>query len=344
MEKIDTRKVSQEVLVHLRRQVVRLRRRGHTHQQIAEIVGISYTLSCRWCKRYERGGDKALIGNPRGRQEGQCRHLTPVQERNIQRWITDKCPDQLKLDFALWTRGAVSELILQETGLRMPIRTVGEYLKRWGFTPQKPLRRAYQQNPKAVRRWLEEQYPAIAAQAKEQKAEIHWADETGLKVGSQHGRSFAPRGQTPAIELSAKHDRINLISSLTNQGKVRFMIYREKMTSQVLIRFLERLIKDAGRKVFLIMDNLRVHHSHLVQNWLNDHSKQILVHYLPSYSPELNPDEYLNCDLKAGVHSRPPSRNRDTLAKKTLSHLRMLQKRPQRIQKYFKHPKIAYAA
>ena len=136
-----------------------------------------------------------------------------------------------------------------------------------------------------------------------EKAEIHWGDETGLCNDSYHGRSYAPRGHTPAIRLHPKCERVNLISTVTNQGKVRLMFYKSKMNSQTLIKFMERLIKDYDKKVFLILDNLKVHHSYIVKDWLNEHIEQIEVFFLPSYSPELNPDEYLNYDLKTGVHS-----------------------------------------
>ena len=158
--------------------------------------------------------------------------LILTRKKRLKKAITDKTPDQLKFPFALWTRKAVAQqLIKQLFSIDMPIRTVGEYLKRWGFTPQKPLRRAYEQNPKAVQQWLDEQYPEIVAKAKKEKAEINWGDETGLCNNSQHGRSYAPKGKTPAIRLNAKRERINLISSVTNQGKVRFMIYDKTMNA-----------------------------------------------------------------------------------------------------------------
>jgi transposase len=221
---------------------------------------------------------------------------------------------------------------------------VGSYLERWGFTPQKPLKKAYEQRPAAVQKWLDEEYPLIEKLAKQQGGEIHWGDETGLRSDAQHGRSYAPKGQTPVIRLSAKRASINMISTITNQGKVRFMIYQDTMNAKRLIKFLKQLIKDAGRKVFLILDNLRVHHSKPVKEWLARHTRQIAVFFLPAYSPELNPDEYLNCDLKAGVHSRPPVRDRQGLKRNVSSHMRMLQKSPARVRKYFEHKKIAYAA
>ena len=270
--------------------------------------------------------------------------MNQEHEKEIQKAVRDKNPDQLKLPFALWTRIAVQQLIKQLWRFEVPIRTIGDYLKRWNFTPQKPLKRAYEQNPKAVKKWMNEDYPAIQQKAKKEKAEIHWGDETGLCNDSYHGRSYAPRGKTPAIRLSARCKRVNLISSITNQGKVRFMIYKDRMNADTFIKFMKRLIKDADRKIFLILDNLKVHHSYKARDWLQAHEEQIEVFFLPSYSPELNPDEYLNCDLKAGVHSGPPARSREQLKNKALSHLRKLQKLPKRVMKYFKHPKIAYAS
>lgn len=344
MEKTDARKLTPEAQQQLRHQAIRLRKRGFAHHQIAEIIGAHPTRICRWCRAYETGGPKAVTLRKRGRRPGSGRRLSGEQEKQLRQMIRDKTPDQLKLAFALWTRLAVQQVIRQQWGVRLPIRTVGEYLRRWGFTPQKPIRRAYEQNPKAVRQWLVDQYPAIATRAKHEKAEIHWGDETGLSNGYQHGRSYAPRGQTPTVRMCARKESIGLISTVTNQGQMRFMVYRNAMNAAVMKKFLQRLVKDAGRKVFLIVDNLKVHHSKPVKEWLAVHQEQIEVFYLPAYCPELNPDEYLNNDLKSGVYGAEAVRTRPQLTKKAVSHLRSLQKQPQRVQKFFKHPKVAYAA
>lgn len=346
MDKQDARSLKKDAQQLLRDQAIRLREGGKTYDEIAALLGVHRGSVCRWYKLYEREGPAGVRIQRRGRPLGSHRSLDAGQEAALRKMLTDKTPDQLKLPFALWTQRAVIELIHHLWGLEMPRRTVGEYLKRWGFTPQKPLKRAYEQQPQSVQKWLKEEYPGIAARAKAEGAEIHWGDETGLRSDSQHGRSYAPRGQTPVIRLSAKRESINLISTVTNLGKVRFMIYQETMNADVLIQFLRRLIKDAGRKIFLVLDNLRVHHSKKVKAWLAEESvaQKIEVFYLPSYSPELNPDEYLNCDLKAGVHSGPPARSKEDLRKKTYNHLRMVQRRPERVRKYFKHPRIAYAA
>lgn len=344
MEKIDARKLTTEAQQQLRYQAMRLRKSGRTYREIAEIVGVCPTTVSMWWRKFKKGGQKAIRIKKRGRPTGSCRTLTVEQEKVIQKSMRDKCPDQMKLPFALWTRIAVQRLIKQLWAIDMPIRTVGEYLKRGGFTPQKPLRKAYKQNPKAVKAWLNQEYPEIKKRARKETAEIHWGDETGLCNDSYHGRSYAPRGQTPAIKLHPRCERVNLISSVTNQGKVLFMVYKNRMNSQTLIKFMKRLIKGAAKKIFLILDNLKVHHSHVVRDWLEEHKDEIELFFLPSYSPEMNPDEYLNCDLKAGVHSGTPARTKKELYGKAISHLRKIQKLSGRVKSYFKHPKIAYAS
>lgn len=268
MKKIDTKTLKQEVQEQIRHQAVRLRKAGKKYKEICELLGVSYSSACEWCKAYEREGITGIKAKKRGRKIGSCRTLTADYEEHVRKMIRDKCPDQLKLPFALWPRIAVQQLIKKFWQIEMPIRTVGEYLNRWGYTPQKPFRKAYEQNPKAVKKWLDEQYPAIIRRAKQEEAAIQWGDETGLCNDSQHGRSYAPRGKTPAIRLPAKRERINLISPVTNQGEVRFMIYKDTMNAKTFLKFVKRLIRDATQKIFLVLDNLRVHHSYVVKEWL----------------------------------------------------------------------------
>lgn len=344
MEKIDARKLPLSALEEKRRQAVRLRKKGLTRAEIGEIVGVHADTVGRWLKTYRDEGAQSLKVNRRGRRQGSGRRLDEGQERKIQKLLVDKTPDQLKMPYALWTRESVRVLIKERFKVDLPIRTVGHYLKRWGMTPQKPVKRAYEQQPARVQKWLEEEYPQIHAMAKAEDAEIYWGDETGLRNDCQHERGYARKGQTPVIRLNAKRDSINMISAITNQGKVRFRLFHGGMNTDILIEFLRRLIKDAKRKVILILDNLRVHHARNVKKWLSGKQEKIEVFYLPSYSPELNPDEYLNCDLKAGVHSGKPARSGEQLKKKTRSHMKMLQCRPERVKKYFQHEKIRYAA
>ena len=342
--KIDARKLSPEVQEEKRKQAIRLHKTGKPYKEIADLVEVHFETIGKWVRAYRSDGIKAVQSKARGKKKGESRKLSPEQETAIKKLIVDKTPDQLKMVYALWTRKAVSELIEDQTGIKLAIRTVGNYLAQWGFTPQKPLKKAYEQSPTKVQKWLDEEYPAIKEKAKKEDAEIYWGDETGMRSDCQHGRGYAPKGKTPVIKLSAKRTTTNMISAITNQGKVRFQIYDGRMNANQLIEFLKRLIKDAQRKVILILDNLRVHHAKLVKAWLEKHVEKIEVFYLPAYSPELNPDEYLNCDLKSGVHSKRPARSKKQLKAKVLSHMRMLQKQPARVMKYFRHPKISYAA
>ena len=223
---------------------------------------------------------------------------------------------------------------------------MGEYLKRWGFTPQKPLKRAYEQRPAAVRQWLDDDYLAIASRAMQEQAESPWGDETGMRNDSQHGRSYAPRGHTPVIRLSAKRASTNMISTVTNQGKMRFMIYSGSMNAARLIQFFKQLLKGAQKKIVLILDNRRVQHAKPVKAWLAEsrNPKRLEVFFLPAYSPALNPDEYLKGALKIGRPAKPPTRDTATLKQHVRGHMRMLQQSPTRVSPYFHHPPIRYAA
>jgi transposase len=344
MEKIDARTLTQEAQEALRKQIVRLRKAGRPNQEVAEIVGVSQGHCSRVWSRYQKDGAKAVAKGKRGRRHGDKRTLTAEQELTIQRLLIDKSPQQLKLSFALWNREAVGLLIQQQCGFEMPTRTVGEYLKRWGFTPQKPVKWAKEQSTPAVANWLLNEYPAIKKRAKQEKAEIYWGDETGIQTGANVEKGYSPKGKTPVIRQTAQKHRINMISAITNEGKVRFMFYRDTMNSKRLISFMRRLIRDAGRKVFLILDNLKVHHSELVRKWLEKHKAKIEVFYLPSYSPELNPDEYLNNSLKGRVHSGVRAQNAQQLESKARMHMCHLQNNRSKVKKFFKHPCAAYAA
>lgn len=344
MEKIDARTQNQQTQYELRKQVVRLRKRGFSNKQTAEIVGLSAAHASTIWQKYLQGGIEAIKPGKRGRRHGAQRVLDSEQEIAVRNMLVDKAPDQLKLPFALWTRDAVRLAIKKEFGVELPLRTITDYLKRWGFTPQKPAKRAYEQDPAKLKQWFEQGYPEIAARAKQEGAEIHWGDETGVNNEAYNARGFSPKGKTPIIRLNAKKSSINMISSITNQGKVRFMLYRETMTGPVLIRFMSRLIKDVERKVFLILDNLRVHHSKVVKKWLDEHQQWIEIFYLPPYAPEHNPDEYLNGDLKQRIRSGLPSRSQEDLAKKTRSFMKTLQRRPDHVKSYFRHQLVRYAA
>lgn len=345
MELRDARTIPPRELMERRKQAVMLHQKGMPNTEIASVVGVHRNTVGQWIDKWASGGLRSLSVKASGRPKGTGRRLTPEQEKALRRMLVDKNPEQYKMDFALWTRAAVRDLIQRQTGIPMPIRTVGEYLKRWGYTPQKPVRRAYERCDKSVRRWLDEEYPAIAEKARRERAEIHWGDETGLRSDDVNGRGYAPRGKTPTRRMKGTPEKINMISTVTNKGKVRFMFYRESLNVRVLKRFLERLLRDTGgRKVYLILDNLRVHRAAAVRSWAEERADRIEIFYLPSYSPDLNPDEYLNNDLKGEVNRRADSRHKGKLAKTALSAMRRIQKKPSRVRKYFDAEPIRYAS
>ena len=340
----DGRCESNDVLEALRLRAVHARQLGYAIVDIAAILGVREETVSRWCSRYDHGGQEALPGDRTGRPTGSGRLLNREQEQGIQQAIETQSPQEWEIPSALWTRQAVQELIKQRVGIRRPIRTVGEYLRRWGYTPQKPVRKAYKQDPKAVAEWLEKTYPAIEKRASQEGGEIHWGDETGVRSTCQHSRGYACPGATPELTVSGSRFRMNMISTITNQGKVRWMIYTGKMNAAFFIVFLTRLLAGATKKVFLIVDHLSVHEAAVVDQWLADKTDRIEVFYLPKYAPERNPDEYLNCDIKANINTDGLPKDREELQGKLRRFMQKQGKLPARIATYFKHKYIEYAA
>lgn len=343
MNKPDARFLNPATQNYLRQQAIRLREQGKKFIDIAAYLGVHRNTVSQWWQQYKQCGEVALQQQQRGAKFGQWRTLSYKEEETVRELMLLYFPSELEIDSALWTRPAVKALIAQQCGIQMPIRTVGEYLKRWGFTPQKPLRRAYEQDQKLVETWLKSEYPAIQQRAKQEDAQIAWGDESGVRSDAQVGRGYAPSGETPEIQLNTQRTRLNYIASIDNQGTIRFMLYTQKLTAQLFILFLERLISKRTRKLMWIVDRHPVHRSQAVQQWLAQHCQAIQLFYLPPYSPQLNPAEYLNCDVKQGVHSKPPTRNLAALKQRVSSHLHKLQKLPARVRKYFEHSFIAYA-
>jgi transposase len=344
MEKRDARTLKIAAQQELRNQVVRMRKKGMKNPEVAVLVGLSSTTTSGIWSKYKKGGMKAITIQKRGRRVGEKKHLSQEQEAKLIRRLIDTTPKQLKFKFVLWTREAVQQLIKHDYDIKMPISTVGKYLQRWEFTSQVPIKRAYERNDAKVITWLEEDYPKIQKQAQEEDAEIQWADETACVSLPSIIKGYAPKGKTPVMEHTAKRFKINMISSITNRGKLRFMVYEQNMDADLFVTFLERLIESSEKKIFLILDNLRVHHSKIVKAWAEEHQSQIELFYLPAYSPDLNPDEYLNNDFKRNVNKEHIPVNKKELAANTENFMSMLCDNPERVANYFKHEKIAYAA
>lgn len=344
MSSCDGRKLSEAALNERRRRAVKMVLGGATIAVTAAQCELSARTVWGAVKAYRQGSWPAVTVRHGHRPQGAGRALNREQEREVQRLIRDHVPDQLKMNYALWTRQAVGELIARRFEIRLAVRAVGEYLKRWGFTPQRPLKKAYEQSPEAVQKWVNEEYPKIATAAKTEGAEIQWGDETGLRSDDVRGRGYAPKGKTPVVLANANRSKLSVISTVTNKGQMRWKVFSGALNAKILIGFLKRLVHGREKRVFLILDNLRVHHSKAVKKWLTEHEDKIAVFYLPSYSPELNPDELLNADLKQRVTKAAPARNKVALTRTAIGALRSIQKLPQRVENYFGQKDVAYAA
>jgi transposase len=338
----DARHLSPDAQEALRYRVVNAVEQGMGKSEAARVFKVSRTAVHHWTKAVKEHGSRALRAKKRGRRSSS--RLAPHQAATTVRLITHKCPDQLGLPFALWTREAVGQLLEQRYGVSVSRWTVGRYLKRWGLTPQKPLRRAYEQDPKAVKRWLETDYPAIVKLAKQERAEIHWGDEMGLRSDDQTGRSYGKRGETPVVPGSGQRFGCNLISTLTNQGTLYFKLFTQNFNGDIMLDFMRRLIRQIPQKVFLIVDKHPVHLSAKVKRWLEQHTDRIRMFLLPAYSPELNPDELLNHDTKANAVGRKRARNRREMMENIRRHLHRRQKQPEIVQRFFHEKHVAYAA
>jgi transposase len=341
----DTRSLPPAVQTALRNRAVRAVLDGMTQAEVAQVFGVHHNAVNRWIKRYRQGGFPGLSEQRRGRRRGEQAALSQFQQQEVIALVRDSTPDQLGLAGFLWTRDTVAELITRRYGLGLARTTVGGYLRGWGFSPQRPQRRALEQNPAAVRRWLAETYPAIRAQARREGGLVLWLDEMGVRSDAAAGRSWAPVGQTPVIKGTGKRFRVNMISAISNAGMLRFRLFTGSFTGRVFIAFLGRLLRDcAGRKVHLIVDGHPVHRARLVSAWVGRHADRIELHFLPGYSPELNPVELLNHDVKANAAGRRRPRSASELRAELHGYLRRRQRHPEVLIRFFQHPATRYAA
>ena len=320
---------------------------GVTQREVAELLGVGERQVRRWQKRYRRGGWEAVAKRKRGRDAESQMVLSAAQQSGLVQAIKSCHPDQLRIAALLWTRSAVGELIERECGVRLDLTTVGRYLRRWGFTLKRPVKRALEADPVVVEAWLADVYPQIKARAARERGLVLWQDESGVRLHQLVPQAgYAPRGVRAVARTSGKRIGANMISALSNGGQLHFSLFEGKFTANVLIEFLDRLIRSyPDRKVFLICDNHSTHHAKVVKQWVAERSERIELHFLPSYGPELNPDEYLNQDLKRHMrqlHPRPIDKPGLKAAIRSFLHRR--QRQPHIVRGYFRAPEVVYAA
>jgi transposase len=340
----DARELTDDVLEALRLRALHGCELGFSETDLADILGVCRETVCRWWSAYVQGGLDGLPHDRTGRPLGTGRALSDAQAQRICDLLRTHNPAELNIAAPLWTRRAVAELIRQQCGVSITVRAVGLYLRRWGFTAKRPRRHSRDQDPEEVRQWLQETYPAIAARAAKEGAEIYWADEVGVAADQQPARGYAPRGESATQEVPDPHIRANQISAISNRGEVRFLTYTQTMNAALFLVFLERLLRSTAGKVYLIVDRLRAHKTPAVEAWVAAHQDRLEVFYLPRYAPELNPDEYLNNDLKENVNASGLPHNKQEERSRIQEFMRHLLHLPEHVMNYFQHPCVQYAS
>ena len=348
MENINTdaRKLTTEQQQEKRDIAIKLWKKDMAIKEISEIIGVHSSTIYAWKNRYIRDGKKSIKISKRGREKGANKTLTELQEGKIIRKLINSSPQQLQFKFALWTREAVKHLIKNEFEIDMPISTVGRYLKRWQFTSKKPIKRAYERKDEKTIQWLKKDYPRIRRMAKKDNADIWWGDETACVSLPTNLKGYAPIGskKKPILTHPAKKFKINMISAITNTGKTMFSLYDESVNVDRFIDFLQKVIDSSDKKVYMIVDNLRVHHAKIVKAWIEENKDDIALFYLLAYSPDYNPDEYLNQDYKRNANKNNIPKTKKELEKNTIVYMNSIVKNEEKVANFFKHNKIRYAA
>lgn len=341
MYKKDARGLDHKTLTELRKRAVGSVHEGQSPVEVAKALGVTRAAMYRWLAKYRHGGWGALDARKRGGRPPKLDGQTLAWLYNT---ITMKNPRQLKFTFALWTARMIGELIRQRVGIQLSKASVCRLLNQLGLTPQRPVWRAYQQRSEDVERWLSSEYPRLRAWAKREHALIFFGDEAGVRSDHHAGTTWAPKGHTPVVSTTGARFGLNLISAVSAQGEFRFMVTKGRVGARVFIEFLKRLLHNAGRPIFLIVDGHPAHKAVLVKRFVAACGSALRLFFLPPYSPELNPDERVWNDLKNNSIGRTMITTPEGLKSDVIGHLRFIQKSPDRVRAYFQNETTKYAA
>jgi len=319
---------------------------GKSAYYVSKTLKINERTVYSWFGRFKELGEAGIEENQRGPQKLSNAALTASQFKRLQSDVQDKTPDQIKFDFALWSSKAIQEYVQRKMGITICRRTARRYMNKLGFTYKLPERRAREQNQVQVNQWLNETYPKIKRKAKRNGAIIMWADETANMAGGERRAGYSPIGKPPILKAPDKRRiRCNSISAISNKGDLEFMFFQGGMNADIFKDFCSRLISSKDKPVYLIVDNLKVHHANVLKPWFEEkaHSNGFQIYYLPSYSPELNPDEYLNRDLKAHLAEKRIPNSSKALEKAVKKHLLFRKINKDAVKRLFQKPEVSYA-
>lgn len=339
--KRDGRALDHATLETLRLMAVERVRDGEAPSTVIAAYGFNRTTIYRWLKAAAKPGVGLRALRAR-RASGRPRSLTPRQERQVFRWVNGKDPRQYGLDFGLWTRSVVAELIEGKFGIRLGLTAVGALLAKLGLTPQKPLQRAYQRDPDAIEQWQRETYPAIARQAKADGGEVFFWDESGFRADAVHGRTWGVRGQTPVVERPGQRQSISAASAVNAKGGFWYCTYEGGLTAELFVILLSMMMRHRTKPVHLVVDGLPAHKTKLVKDYVQSTQGRLMLHILPGYAPELNPDEAVWSHMKRTGVARMPLRKGERLRDKIDAQLAAIKATPKLVRSFFRAPSVAY--
>jgi len=336
---IDGRTLTHETSETIRRMAVRRVREGEAPSAVIKSYGLCRTTIYRWLRAAESGGESALKAR---RHPGPPTKLVAAQMQTVRTWICGKDPRQYGFDFGLWTRKVVADLIWRKFRIRLGVTAVGRLLARLEITPQIPLRRAYERDPVAIRRWQREEYPALKARAKRRGAMIFFLDEAGIRSDSRLGRTWGAKGSTPEIQTSGQRQSVNAISAVNALGAFWYEVYTGRLNAQRFLEFLQRFLRYRRRPVFLVVDKHPAHRAKLVARFIQEQRGKLELHFLPGYAPDLNPDEFVWSHLRKLGTSKQPLRRNESLRGRVENDLAAIQAQPRLVRSFFRAPSVAY--
>lgn len=339
--KRDGRTFDHQTLEAIRLMAVERVREGEAAAQVIAAYGFNRTTIYKWLKAALQPG-VGLRALRSTKATGRPRSLTPAQERQVFRWVNGRDPRQHGLDFGLWTRAVVAELIEKKFGVKLGLTAVGELLAKLGLTPQKPLQRAYQRDPEAIEKWQRETYPAIARSAKAQGGEVFFWDESGFRADTVHGKTWGVRGQTPIVERPGQRQSISAASAVNANGAFWFCTYEGALNAELFVALLQKMMRYRKKPVHLVLDSLPAHKKANVRDYVASTNGRLTLHFLPGYAPDLNPDELVWSHVKRTGAARRPLLQGEKLRVRIEEQLAKLRKLPRLVRSFFQAPSVAY--
>jgi len=313
---------------------------GEAPSEVMKSLGLCRTTIYPWLRKHADQGMDALVEKI---AQGPEPKLTEKQRQQVKRWILGKDPRQYGFDFGLWSRRIVRALIAEKLGVELGLTAVGRLLASLEITPQKPLRRAYERDPKAVALWVKETYPKLKQRAKRLGASIFFLDEAGFQSDPVLGRTYGLKGQTPVVKTSGQRQSLNVISAVNARGQFWAVTYTGKLDAAAFVVFLENFMQGRKGKVFLVVDGHPAHKANLVKAYVQNLQGRLELHFLPPYAPDLNPDEFVWSHMKSNGVSKKPLKQNESLQKRIEQDLNALKRNKDLVRSFFCAESVVYA-